>query len=92
MNTAPTFISLPNAEARTLAEKATRRDWTEVKTALKAGGKLFFPEDELNASGVKYLSLAFARKQLGKTLRVRKVEHEGVKGRLIWLDASKVKP
>jgi hypothetical protein len=89
VDSAPTFISLPNAEARELANATTRRDWTEVKTALRAGGKLFFPLDQLSPSGVKYLSLAFARKQLGKTLRVRKVQHDGVEGRLIWLDTTK---
>jgi hypothetical protein len=62
-----------------------RRDWTEVKAALSRGSRLFLTEDQLPASGVKYLSLAFARRQMGRTLHVRRVEHEGKKGRLIWL-------
>ena len=47
--------------------------------------------DQLPASGVKYLSLAFARKQMGRTLHVRRVTHDGKKGRLIWLGPDPVK-
>jgi len=68
-----------------------RRDWTEVKAALRRGGRLFLTDDQLPASGVKYLSLAFARKQLDRTLHVRRVTHEGKKGRLIWLGPDPAK-
>jgi hypothetical protein len=69
-----------------------RRDWTEVKAALKRGSRLFLTDDQLPASGAKYLSLAFARRQLGRTLHVRRVEHEGKRGRLIWLGPDPAKP
>ena len=80
-----------DAAQRLLASTGKRRDWTDVKEALEAGGKLFLPDDQMNANGAKYLSIAFARRKLGKTLHVRKVTHEGTKGRLIWLGETKAK-
>ena len=87
---APDFGVIKDAEAKALlAKTGKRRDWTEVKEALKTGAKLFLPDDQMSATGAKYLSLAFARKQLGRTLHIRKVTHDGVQGRLIWLGESK---
>ncbi|SRR6476620_7856683 len=88
----PRFVTVPPDEAQQLMQDANgRRDWTEVKVALKRGSRLFLTDDQLPASGVKYLSLAFARRQLNRTLHVRRVEHDGKRGRLIWLgpDPSK---
>jgi hypothetical protein len=88
----PRFAVVPADEAQELMQNANgRRDWSEVKVALRRGSRLFLTEDQLPASGVKYLSLSFARKQMGRTLHVRRVTHEGKKGRLIWLgpDATK---
>lgn len=88
----PRFVRVPDEEASQIMQDANgRRDWTEVKTALKRGGRLFLTDDQLPASGVKYLSLAFARRQLNRTLHVRRVTHDGKRGRLIWLgpDATK---
>jgi hypothetical protein len=77
---------VPADDAQQLMQDANgRRDWTDVKAALKRGGRLFLTDDQLPASGVKYLSLAFARRQLNRTLHVRRVTHEGQDGRLIWL-------
>ncbi len=82
----PRFISVSVDDAQSLMTQANgRRDWTEVKAALSKGGRLFLTDDQLPASGVKYLSLAFARKQLNRTLHVRRVTHDGKRGRLIWL-------
>jgi hypothetical protein len=72
-----------------LAKTGKRRDWTEVKDALRQGRKLFLSDDQMSATGAKYLSLAFARKQLNRTLHVRRVTHEGQQGRLIWLGETK---
>ena len=83
---APDFGVIEDAEAKAmLAKTGTRRDWTEVKEALKGGAKLFLPDDQMSATGAKYLSLAFARRQLNRTLHIRKVTHDGQSGRLIWL-------
>jgi hypothetical protein len=83
---APRFTAVPAEEAQQLmATAGGRRDWTDVKTALTKGGRLFLTDDQLPASGVKYLSLAFARRQLNRTLHVRRVTHDGQRGRLIWL-------
>lgn len=88
----PRFEVIPQEEAQQLMQNANgRRDWTEVKTALRRGGRLFLTDDQLPASGVKYLSLAFARRQLGRTLHVRRITHEGKRGRLIWLGPDPVK-
>lgn len=82
----PRFVAVNADDAQQLMQDANgRRDWTEVKTALKRGGRLFLTDADLPASGVKYLSLAFARRQLNRTLHVRRVTHEGQRGRLIWL-------
>lgn len=82
----PRFVAVSPDDAQQLMQDANgRRDWTEVKAALRRGGRLFLTDDQLPPSGVKYLSLAFARRQLGRTLHVRRVEHEGQRGRLIWL-------
>jgi hypothetical protein len=83
---APRFVAVSTDEAQTMMASANgRRDWTEVKAALARGGRLFLTDDQLPGTGVKYLSLAFARKQLNRTLHVRRVTMEGQKGRLIWL-------
>lgn len=88
----PRFVAVSADDAQELMQSANgRRDWTEVKVALKRGSRLFLTDDQLPASGVKYLSLAFARKQMGRTLHVRRVTHEGKKGRLIWLGPDPVK-
>ena len=88
----PRFVRIPDDEAQQLMQDANgRRDWTEVKNALRRGGRLFLTDDQLPASGAKYLSLAFARKQLGRTLHVRRVTLEGKKGRLIWLGPDETK-
>ena len=88
----PRFTAVSADDAQTLMQSANgRRDWTEVKAALRRGGRLFLTDDQLPASGVKYLSLAFARKQLDRTLHVRRVTHEGKKGRLIWLGPDPAK-
>ena|SRR6476620_2814143 len=88
----PRFVAVGADEAQQLMQSANgRRDWTEVKAALRRGGRLFLTDDQLPASGVKYLSLAFARKQLGRTLHVRRVTHDGAKGRLIWLGPDPAK-
>jgi hypothetical protein len=85
-------VAVSADDAQQLMQDANgRRDWTEVKAALRRGSRLFLTDDQLPPSGVKYLSLAFARKQLGRTLHVRRVTHEGRKGRLIWLDPVPVK-
>jgi hypothetical protein len=86
---APRFIDVSVDDAQqAMASANGRRDWTEVKAALARGGRLFLTDDQLPGTGVKYLSLAFARKQLNRTLHVRRVEMNGQKGRLIWLDAE----
>ena len=78
-----------DAAQRLLASTGKRHDWSDVKRALEAGGKLFLPDDQMNANGAKYLSIAFARRKLGRTLHVRKVTHDGTRGRLIWLGEGK---
>ena len=88
----PRFVAVSADDAQQLMQDANgRRDWTEVKAALRRGGRLFLTDDQLPASGVKYLSLAFARKQMGRTLHVRRVTHDGQKGRLIWLGPDPAK-
>ena len=82
----PRFTSVDPEDAQLLMQQANgRRDWTDVKAALRRGGKLFLSDDQLPPSGAKYLSLSFARKEMGRTLHVRRVIHDGKKGRLIWL-------
>jgi hypothetical protein len=84
---APRYVSVTPDDAQTLmAASNSRRDWTEVKAALTRGGRLFLTDDQLPLTGVKYLSLSFARKQLNRTLHVRRVVRDGQRGRLIWLD------
>jgi hypothetical protein len=88
----PRFVRVGDDEAQQLMQDAGgRRDWTEVKTALRRGGRLFLTDDQLPTSGVKYLSLAFARKQMNRTLHVRRVTLEGKRGRLIWLGPDESK-
>jgi hypothetical protein len=75
-----------------MRQSNARRDWTEVRRALVAGGRLFLPNDQLTKQTAKYLALSLQRAGVTKRLHVRKAEHDGVAGKLMWLGEERTEP
>lgn len=82
------FIQLESDEEHEAMKGLVRTDWSEVRSALDFGATLFFADGELDERDVHYLRHAYAqrKKKTNLRLRIRKTTHEGVKGRLLWLD------
>ena len=89
----PNFQSVSDEDAQTMMQAANaRRDWTEVREALVAGNKLFLPDTQMTKQTGKYLALSLQRSGVTKRLHVRKAEHEGVTGKLLWLGEERDQP
>jgi hypothetical protein len=89
----PKFESVSDEDAKTMMENANgRRDWTEVREALMAGNKLFLPDTQMTKQTGKYLALSLQRANEPRRLHVRKAEHDGVTGRLLWLGEDRSEP
>jgi hypothetical protein len=86
----PSFQTVDSEKAHDMLLAAnSRRDWSEVRQALADGERLFFSEEQMSAQNAKYLMLSLSRNGVTRTLHVRRTEHDGTKGRLLWLGEEK---